>query len=231
MTSASGQEPGPVDQDDVVENGATDADSQHSGAAADAETIDFGDGDFGDVLSGDSAETHDPGDTGGVGDSLAEIERLNAEISELKDAVLRARAETENVRRRAEKDRSDASAYAVTGFARDMLTVSDNLRRALDTLPEDKVDSMAGFVEGVELTERELINTLDRHGIQKVNPEAGDKFDANHHQAMFEVPTDDHAPGTVVQVVNPGYVIKDRLLRPAMVGVAKGAQPKVDTEV
>jgi len=162
------------------------------------------------------------------GDDL--VAKLQAENADLKDKLLRAVAETENVRRRADKDKQDASAYAVTGFARDMLNVSDNLRRALDALPEDVDAALKGFVEGVTMTERELLNTLERPGIREVKPEAGEKFDPQLHQAMFEVPTDEVAPGSVVQVVNAGYVIKDRLLRPAMVGVAKGAVQKVDTE-
>lgn len=158
------------------------------------------------------------------------VAALQSEVAVLKDQVLRARAETENVRRRADRDRQDASAYAVTGFARDMLTVSDNLRRALDTMPEDVADDVKGFVEGVEMTERELLNTMERYGIKKVEPEIGEKFDHKFHQAMFEVPTAEHAPGSVMQVVAAGYVIKDRLLRPAMVGVAKGETKVVDTE-
>lgn len=158
------------------------------------------------------------------------VAALQSEVAVLKDQVLRARAETENVRRRADRDRQDASAYAVTGFARDMLTVSDNLRRALDTMPEDVADDVKGFVEGVEMTERELLNTMERYGIKKVEPEIGEKFDHKFHQAMFEVPTAEHAPGSVMQVVAAGYVIKDRLLRPAMVGVAKGEAKVVDTE-
>ncbi len=158
------------------------------------------------------------------------ITQLQSEIAELKDRVLRSMAETENVRRRAEKDKADMSAYAVTGFARDMLTVSDNLRRALDAMPEETADDMKVFVEGVEMTERELLKSLERHGIEQVNPEVGEKFDHKRHQAMFEVPTDDHASGSVMQVVAPGYVIKDRLLRPTMVGVAKGQAQKLDTE-
>jgi len=158
------------------------------------------------------------------------IVELQSEVAMLKDQILRARAETENVRRRADRDRQDASAYAVTGFARDMLTVSDNLRRALDTMPEDVADDVKGFVEGVEMTERELLNTMERYGIKKVEPEIGEKFDHKFHQAMFEVPTAEHVPGSVMQVVAAGYVIKDRLLRPAMVGVAKGEAKVVDTE-
>lgn len=158
------------------------------------------------------------------------ITNLQSEIAALKDQVLRARAETENVRRRADRDRSEASAYAVTGFARDLLNVGDNLRRALDAMPEDVAADMKAFVEGVEMTERELLNIMERHGITKVNPEVGEKFDHKFHQAMFEVPTEDHLPGSIMQVAAPGYVIKDRLLRPAMVGVAKGEKKAVDTE-
>ena len=158
------------------------------------------------------------------------IAALTEEVANLKDQVLRARAETENVRRRADRDRADASAYAVTGFARDMLSVSDNMRRALDSMPDDVDDAMKAFVEGVEMTERELLKTMEKYGIEKVEPEVGEKFDHKFHQAMFEVPTAEHAPGSVMQVVAPGYVIKDRLLRPAMVGVAKGEAKAVDTE-
>lgn len=163
-------------------------------------------------------------------EAIDPITALQSEVAVLKDQVLRARAETENVRRRADRDRQDASAYAVTGFARDMLTVSDNLRRALDTMPDDVADDMKGFIEGVEMTERELLNIMERYGIKKVEPEVGEKFDHKFHQAMFEVPTAEHAPGSVMQVVAAGYVIKDRLLRPAMVGVAKGEAKAVDTE-
>jgi molecular chaperone GrpE len=159
------------------------------------------------------------------------VAQLKSENAELKDRLVRALAETENVRRRAEKDKADASAYGVTAFARDMLTVSDNLQRALEAVPEEVADDMKAFTEGVSMTERELLNTLERHGIRQVAPEVGEKFDHKFHQAMFEVPTSEHTPGSVMQVVAPGYVIKDRLLRPAMVGVAKGEQGKVDKEV
>lgn len=158
------------------------------------------------------------------------VATLQAEVADLKDRLLRSVAETENVRRRAEKDKADASSYAVTGFARDMLNVSDNLRRALDSQPEEVPEDLKGFVEGVEMTERELLNTMERYGIKKVEPEVGEKFDHKFHQAMFEVPTEEREPGSVMQVVAPGYVIKDRLLRPAMVGVAKGAEKVLDTE-
>jgi len=158
------------------------------------------------------------------------VAQLQSEVAELKDRLLRAVAETENVRRRADKDRADASAYGVTSFARDMLTVMDNLRRALDTTPDEISDEVKALVEGVTMTERELLNILERHGIKKVEPEVGEKFDHKFHQAMFEVPTTDHAPGSIMQVVAAGYVIKERLLRPAMVGVAKGEAKTLDTE-
>lgn len=159
-----------------------------------------------------------------------QITGLESEIAALKDQLLRQKAETENVRRRAEKDKADAGQYAVTSFAREMLTVGDNLSRALSALPETVADDLKTVIEGVQMTERELLNIFERFGIKKVSPQAGDKFDPKEHQAMFEVPTDDHPTGSVVQVVAEGYLIKDRLLRPAMVGVAKGAAPKVDTE-
>lgn len=160
------------------------------------------------------------------------VEKLEAEVADLKDRLLRAMAETENVRRRADRDKADASSYAVTGFARDMLDVADNLKRALDSAPEDVAEDMKVLVEGVDMTQRNLLNTLEKHGIKEVNPEMGEKFDHNLHQAMFEVPVPDgEKGGCVMQVVSSGYVIKDRLLRPAMVGVSKAApQPKVDQE-
>jgi len=145
-----------------------------------------------------------------------------AQIADLKDQLLRAMAETENTRRRAQREVEDARKYAVANFARDVLTVSDNLSRALMAVPEESAQSeeMKSLIEGVGLTERELLSMLERHGIRKIEPK-GEKFDPNLHQAMFESDAPDAAPGTVVEVVQPGYVIGERLLRPAMVGVAK----------
>ena len=151
--------------------------------------------------------------------------RLIKENEELKDRALRVAAEMENLRRRTARDVHDARAYAVANFARDMLSVSDNLRRALDAMPDEaKAAGDAGFkalIEGVEITERAMLSALERHGVKKLEPE-GEKFDPNFHQAMFEVPNADVPANTVVQVVQPGYSIGDRVLRPAMVGVAKG---------
>lgn len=150
---------------------------------------------------------------------------LDAEVRELKDRVLRTMAEMENLRRRTEREMADARQYAVANFARDMLTVSDNLRRALDTLPaepEAGVDpALAALVEGVEVTERGLAQTLQKFGIRPIDPK-GEKFDPAHHQAMFEIDNPDLPAGTVAEVVQTGYVIGERVLRPALVGVAKG---------
>jgi molecular chaperone GrpE len=153
------------------------------------------------------------------------IEALNGENQQLKDKVLRTLAEMENLRRRTEKEVADARTYATTNFARDMLTVADNMRRALETVSEEAraaADAtLKAILEGIELTERDLLKTLERHGIRKIEPK-GEKFDPNLHQAMFEVPDPSVPNGTVHQVVQSGYVIGDRVLRPALVGVAKG---------
>lgn len=151
------------------------------------------------------------------------------QIADLKDKLLRALAENENVRRRAERQQGEASQYAIAGFARDVLSIADNLHRALEAVPESVRSNSEGetFVSGIEMTERELLSSLERHGIRKIVPE-GEKFDHNLHQAVFEVEDTDAPAGTVVQVVQPGYVIKDRLLRPAMVGVAKARPEKVE---
>ena len=152
---------------------------------------------------------------------------LEAELAEQKDRLLRALAETENVRRRAQREREDASKYAVTGFAKDLLSAADNLRRALESLPEAEIkdEHTRSLLAGVAATERELLSVFERHGIRRIDPK-GDPFDHNFHQAIFEAVRNDQPSGTVVEVLQPGYVLHDRLLRPAMVGVAKaGAKP------
>lgn len=151
---------------------------------------------------------------------------LRAELDETKERLLRALAEVENLRRRHARDLEEARKYAVTGFARDMLDISDNLSRALASIPEkakQNIELIKNLAEGVSMTEKMLLGAFERHQIAKVTPEVGEKFDHNRHQAMYEVATAEQAPGTVAQVVQPGYVIADRLLRPAMVGVAKAA--------
>ncbi len=150
-------------------------------------------------------------------------EALEAENQQLKDQVLRTMAELENYRKRAEREREEAAKYAITGFARDLLSASDNLRRALESVPEDHGDPEAllkSLLEGVSITEKELLGALTKHGVEKVEP-LGAPFDHNLHQAMFEVEDHDQAPGTVVHVMQPGYRLHGRLLRPALVGVAK----------
>ncbi|WP_349361472.1 nucleotide exchange factor GrpE [Stappia sp.] len=156
---------------------------------------------------------------------LDPVEALRAENQEMKDRVLRTMAEMENLRRRTEKEIKDSRQYSVANFARDMLNVGDNLRRALDAISDDARaaadETMRALIEGVEMTEREMLKQLEKHGVTRLDP-AGERFDPNYHQAMFEVPNPDVPSNTVVQVVQAGYVIGDRVLRPAMVGVAKG---------
>lgn len=167
--------------------------------------------------------TSEPGE--GHSADYEALMRLMKENEELKDARLRAAAEMENLRRRTARDVHEARTYAIAAFARDMLSVSDNLRRALDAIPaEARASGDAGYsalIEGVEMTERAMLAALERHGVKKLDPQ-GDRFDPNFHQAMFEVQNADVPSNTVVQVVQTGYVIGDRVLRPAMVGVAKG---------
>ncbi|WP_312404182.1 nucleotide exchange factor GrpE [Rhizobium sp.] len=158
------------------------------------------------------------------------LDVLKAENSELRDRFLRLAAEMDNLRRRTERDVKDAKSYAVSGFARDMLAVSDNLRRALDAVPADQRSgadaTLTTLLEGVEMTERAMLSALERHGVKKIDAE-GEKFDPNFHQAMFEIPNPAVPNNTVVQVVQAGFTIGDRVLRPAMVGVAKGG-PKTE---
>lgn len=149
---------------------------------------------------------------------------LQNENKDLKDQLLRLAADMENLRRRTARDMADAKAYSIANFARDMLSVSDNLNRALEAIPEGAKENDAGLktlAEGVEMTERAMIAALERHGVQKIHPE-GQKFDPHFHQAMFEIPNSDVPDNTVQQVVQAGYIIGERVLRPAIVGVAKG---------
>jgi molecular chaperone GrpE len=154
-----------------------------------------------------------------------ELSRLDAENAELRDRLLRAAAELDNLRKRSEKEIADSRIYSIAGFARDMLTATDSLERALMALPpearetEDK--GMLSLIEGIEMTEREMQRLLGKHGITPIDAQ-GQKFDPHQHQAMFEVPDPSVPEGTVVQVMQSGYAIGDRVLRPAMVGVAKG---------
>jgi molecular chaperone GrpE len=149
---------------------------------------------------------------------------LATELATTKERLLRALAETENLRRRAAREVEEAHKYAITGFARELLEVADNLSRALDSIPpeaREQNELVQSLVDGVALTERSLLASFERHQIAKVVPALGEKFDHNRQQAMLEIETAEHPPGTVAQVMQPGYVIADRLLRPALVAVAK----------
>ena len=149
---------------------------------------------------------------------------LQQELDEVKDQLLRAIAETENVRKLAVRDRKDAETYASTKFARDMLSVYDNLTRALAAANAEVRATAPDLFAGIELTQKELLASFAKHKIHAVVPENGSKFDAHQHQAMFEAPSSEYEPGTIVQVMQNGFVIGDRLLRPAMVGVAKAVE-------
>lgn len=153
------------------------------------------------------------------------LDALNKELAEAKDRTLRTLAEMENLRKRTAREVSDARTYGISGFARDVLEIADNLQRALDAVPAEARAApdpgLKALIEGVELTERSLHNALEKHGVKKFDP-AGEKFDPNVHQAMYEVPDPSVPVGTVAQVVQAGYMIGERVLRPALVGVAKG---------
>ena len=154
-----------------------------------------------------------------------QIAALAAAVDELRDKFLRAVAETDNVRKRAEREVAEARAYGIANFARDAIGVADNLARALDAIaPEARAnadETLKALLDGVDLTRREMRNTLKKHGVRELDP-SGEKFDPNFHQAMYEVPDPEAAAGTVVQVMQTGYAIGDRVLRPALVAVAKG---------
>ncbi|SCB49440.1 molecular chaperone GrpE [Bradyrhizobium shewense] len=153
------------------------------------------------------------------------VELLQKEAAEARDRMLRTLAEMENLRKRTTKEVADARLYGITGFARDVLDIADNLQRALDAVPAEARAAadpgLISLIEGVELTERSLLNALEKHGVKKLDPQ-GQKFDPNFHQAMYEVPDPSVPSGTVVQIMQAGYTIGERVLRPALVGVAKG---------
>lgn len=156
----------------------------------------------------------------------ANFAKIEAERDDLKDKLLRTLADMENLRRRTEREIGDAKAYAVTSFARDLLGSADNLRRAIESLPETaratEEPALKALIEGVDLTERDLLKTLERHGVRKIEP-LGEKFDPNMHQAMFEAPDPEIGKGLVSKVVQSGYKIGERVLRPALVGISAGA--------
>ena len=156
-------------------------------------------------------------------DADSDTAALEAEIADLKDRLLRALAETENLRKRADRDRRDAELYGGVRLARDLLSVHDNLGRALDAIDADLRAQAKGVVEGIELTQKDLLDVFQKHKIEKVAPEIGDRFDPKMHQAMFEAPVPGHKAGEIIQVMAKGFIIGERLLRPAQVGVSSGA--------
>jgi molecular chaperone GrpE len=162
------------------------------------------------------------------------VEALTREVAEARDKVLRTLAEMENLRRRTTKEVADARSYGIASFARDVLDIADNLQRALDAVPAEAREAadpgLKALIEGVELTERSLLSTLEKNGVKKFDP-SGERFDPNFQQAMYEVPDSSVPAGTVTQVVQAGYMIGDRILRPALVGVSKGgAKPAPTTD-
>lgn len=162
-----------------------------------------------------AAEAARPEDAGRVG-------QLEAEVASLKDQLLRAMAEAENIRRRAQREREDTAKFAISGFAKDLLAVADNLRRALESVPAEAREAsevMKSLTIGIEATERQLLAAFDRHGVKKLEP-VGEPFDPNFHQVMFEIENTGKPAGTIVQVLQAGYTLQGRLLREAMVGVA-----------
>ncbi len=152
---------------------------------------------------------------------FTELENLYAENAGLKDKILRTMAEMENLRRRTEKEVADARAYGAANFAREMLTFADNLARAIENAPQDADGPLKALVEGVRVIERDFQSGLARHGVKKLEPQ-GQKFDPNLHEALFEIPDESVPTGTVLQVVESGYTIGERVLRPAKVGVSRG---------
>ena len=153
---------------------------------------------------------------------LDETESLRAEVADLKDRLLRALADVENIRKRADRDRRDAELYGATRFARDLLSVHDNFERALGNMTEAVREAAPGLAEGIELTQRDLLSAFEKHKIHRIEPVAGDRFDPKLHQAMFEAPVPGTKAGDIIQVMGVGFTIGERLLRPAQVGVSSG---------
>jgi molecular chaperone GrpE len=183
----------------------------------------------GDAFSFEPANDAGPGAPGDAPEAATfqpdPAAALEAEKADLRDKLLRALADIENMRRRTTREVADARTYGIANFARDMLTVADNFQRAIDSVPAEVRETAEpvwkALIEGIEITERDMLKALERHGVKRLDPQ-GQKFDPNMHQAMFEVPDPSVPSGTVVQVVQTGYSIGDRVLRPALVGVAKG---------
>ncbi|MEM6886607.1 MAG: nucleotide exchange factor GrpE [Pseudomonadota bacterium] len=155
-----------------------------------------------------------------IDDEQIELEQLRAERDELKDRFMRALADAENARKRSDRDRREAENYGGSKLSRDMLPVYDNLKRALEAITDEQRETSSALIEGIELTMRELLSVFKKHGIDVIAPEVGDKFDPQQHQAMFEAPVPGTIAGEIIQVAAEGFILHDRLLRPAQVGVS-----------
>jgi len=189
---------------------------------------------FSDDLDDNAPEEHATETNAEPNADQVRIQVLEEENARIKDHMVRALADAENTRKRAVKEREDASKFAISGFAKDILSVADNLRRALEAIPEEQTEQLQSLINGIEATERELLRTFEKNGIQKLEP-LDQQFDPNFHEVMFEAPIPDKAAGTIIQIIEPGYVLNNRILRPARVGIAKdGAEtteqdtPKTD---
>lgn len=176
--------------------------------------------DQGDLKSLDDLAAEADAEEQAHAELLAELDSLRAERDELKDRVLRGLAETENMRKRAERDRREAEQYGGSKLARDLLPVYDNLRRALDAVTPEQREALPALLEGIDLTMREIVSVFARHGITVIAPQVGDRFDPAIHQAMFEAPLSGTRAGDIIQVATEGFLLHDRLLRPAQVGVS-----------
>ncbi|MCQ0091448.1 nucleotide exchange factor GrpE [Roseovarius sp. M141] len=175
--------------------------------------------DFLDDIAEAEAEAYD--DAGAeISDEAIELDSLRAERDKFHDKFLRALADAENVRKRADRDRREAENYGGSKLARDLLPVYDNMKRAVDSIGEDQREASAALIEGIELTMRELIAIFARHGVRIVSPQVGDRFDPQHHEAMFEAPLPGTKAGDIIQVSAEGFMLHDRILRPAQVGVS-----------
>ncbi len=178
-----------------------------------------------DIKGASAAQAPDPAQQ----EVLLDTGMLEGQIGDLTDRLLRAHAEMDNLRKRTERERQEAAKYSISNFAREILTIGDNLQRAIAAVPEGAAEqdpALKGLIDGVAMTEREFTNVLERNGVKRIDP-AGEPFDPHQHQAMSEVENPEVAAGTIVQVFQPGYIIEDRVLRPAMVVVAKGGTKPV----
>ncbi|MGN7438769.1 MAG: nucleotide exchange factor GrpE [Alcanivorax sp.] len=229
----SAEEQPQIHEADTETNSAAEAPIDNSGDGLDLEYPPFSD----EIDPGAAQKHAEPSE------EQIRIQLLEEQLDRAKEQMVRALADAENTRRRAAKEREDASKFAVSSFARDLLSVADNLRRALDAVPEEIVSEfpqIKNLTDGIEATERELLKSFSKNGIVKLDP-IDEAFDPNFHEVMFEAPMPDKAAGTIIQVMEPGYKIHERILRPARVGIAKnaeGQQPppessghSVDTEV